>query len=54
MYYLASAHQRRSGKTCDRELDQRYTWEDLKTSFTEKWPGYPKDAILQLLRRGQL
>lgn len=39
---------------CDRELDQRYTWEDLKTSFTEKWPGYPKDAILQLLRRGQL
>lgn len=56
MYYLASAHQRRPGKTCvmELELGQRYTWEDLNTSFTEKWPGYPKDAILQLLRRGQL
>lgn len=36
------------------ELGQSHTWEDLNTSFTEKWAGYPKDAILQLLRRGQL
>ena len=55
MYHLTSAHQKRSGKTCVTELglDQRYTWADLKTSFTENWSGYPKDAILLLLRRGQ-
>lgn len=56
MYYLISAHQRRPGKTCEMELElgQRDTREDLNTSFTEMWRGYPKDAILLLLRRGQL
>lgn len=56
MYYLSSTHQRRPGKTCvmELELGQTYTWEDVNTFSTEKWAGYPKDTILQLLRRGQL
>lgn len=56
MYYLTSAHQRSPGKSCvmELELGQRYAGEDLNTSFTEKRLRYPKDAILQWLRRGQL